>query len=354
MTTLHVLPNPSGITSEEYRTDPFGIATCKFIKNMKKLGWDIKHYGHEKSVVDCQSYPAILNQEHPAPLDKGTLLNHREDLYKLFSERVSNFLHKTKKPGDLIISFYGNPHQKISEEHSDLKTIEPSIGYPVESVFSKYRGFVSYAWMHYYYGKNNMLMEPSWYDTVIPNAFDVSEFKYNDIKENFFVFIGRPIKSKGIDLAIQITEKLNIPLIFASSGKLKDLGYQTTPKHVLEIGYVDMDQRKDLLSRARALIAPTYYIEPFGNIAVEAQLSGTPVITTDWGGFSENVIHGETGFRCRDMNDFLNAAKYIDIISKEKCREYSEKNYNETVIHKKMDKWFKKIIKSDFYYVGEY
>lgn len=353
MTTIHVLPNPSGITSEEYRTDAFGIATCKFIKNMKKFGWDIKHYGHESSKVECTNYPVILNRELPPPEDKGTLLYHRQDYANLFCDRVDKILEKTKKPGDIVVSFYGNAHSNAVKNHNNLKVIEPSIGYPVETIFSEYRGFVSYAWMHYYYGTKGMLMNPNWFDEVIPNAFDPSEFAYNELKDDFFVFIGRPILSKGIELAIDITKKLNIPLIVASSGTLKDMGIEK-PNHVLEIGYVNVEDRKALLAKAKALIAPTLYIEPFGNIAVEAQLSGTPVITTDWGGFSENVINGVTGFRCRDYNDFMFAAENVSSISAKACRQYAETNYNEITIHGKMDRWFKKILKSDFYYVGEY
>ena len=58
------------------------------------------------------------------------------------------------------------------------------------------------------------------------------------------------------------------------------------------------------LARRGSVRVPTYYIEPFGGVAVEAQLCGTPVITTDFGAFPETVQHGITGYRCRTYKQF--------------------------------------------------
>ena len=86
-----------------------------------------------------------------------------------------------------------------------------------------------------------------------------------------------------------------------------------------------IEERCNLLSKAKALIAPTQYFEPFGQIVIEALLSGTPVITTDWGAFPETNIHGLTGFRCNTYEDFVNAIENIDIIKPSQCRLEGEK-----------------------------
>jgi glycosyltransferase involved in cell wall biosynthesis len=108
-------------------------------------------------------------------------------------------------------------------------------------------------------------------------------------------------------------------------------------------GYVDVKQRRELLAAAAALIAPTYYIEPFGNIVVEAAMSGTPVVTTDWGGFTETVVQGRTGFRCRSLTEFAQAVDRLPELSTWACRDWAVENYSDPVIHKKFDQYFKRL-----------
>ena len=114
-------------------------------------------------------------------------------------------------------------------------------------------------------------------------------------------------------------------------------------------GYADMQQRKMLLRDATALIAPTYYIEPFGNIIVEALMSGTPVITTDWGGFTDTNIQGITGFRCRNFREFVDAVGKISIISHQACRDHAIDHFSDEVVHKQFDRYFEHLIGQNFY-----
>jgi glycosyltransferase involved in cell wall biosynthesis len=183
----------------------------------------------------------------------------------------------------------------------------------------------------------------NWYHRVIPNYFDLDDFDYSENKKNYILYLGRVNAGKGVDIAIQATEKAQIPLIVAGSGSIADLGYSSTPAHVTEFGYADYHQRRRLLSEARALIIGSKYLEPFAGVQVEAWLSGTPVISPDWAAFAEYNIQGETGFRCQMFRDFVSACTLADTLSPRRCRRHGEQFSLES-IGPKFDRYFQDIL----------
>ncbi|MGV8130522.1 MAG: glycosyltransferase, partial [Candidatus Pacearchaeota archaeon] len=78
---------------------------------------------------------------------------------------------------------------------------------------------------------------------------------------------------------------------------------------------------------------------PFGGVHVEAMLSGTPVITTDFGVFSQTVINGFNGFRCNTLDDFVQACKKVGELNPKEIRKHSEKYLMQNVALE-FDKWF--------------
>lgn len=351
MTTLHILTNPSGITHTRYRMEPFNVAAMKFISNMRTRGYEIVHYGHESADVECENVVCITNDEFAPPQD-GDLFLHRPHLVDIYNSRAIEYIAARKKPRDMLLAFYGQANKPTLDAHQDLFLLEPSIGYPPEAVFAPYRAFTSYSQMHYYYGLHRMLLNPSWYDEVIPNAFTPDEFEFCEDKDNYFVYLGRVNRDKGIDLCIQVTQHLGKKLIIAGpASDLRHLGYNEMPAHVECVGYVNPVERSKLLSRAQCLMAPTHYIEPFGNIVAEAQFCGTPVLTTDWGGYVDSVVHGVTGYRCKDFKSFVEAAATVHKLSPLTCRQWAMQNFSDTVVHDKFHAWLQKIQRQNFYYV---
>ena len=181
--------------------------------------------------------------------------------------------------------------------------------------------------MHHTLGLQNK--SPSWYDAVIPNYFDPDDFDFSDKKDDYFLCLGRILPCKGIHIAIQASEKLNVKLKIAGQGDIcKDLGYTSIPENVEYVGYADREKRRNLLKNAKAVILLSDYVEPFGGITIEALLSGTPIITSDWGVFAETNIQGITGYRCRTFEQITWAMKNISNINPHNCRNWAINNYS--------------------------
>jgi glycosyltransferase involved in cell wall biosynthesis len=87
------------------------------------------------------------------------------------------------------------------------------------------------------------------------------------------------------------------------------------------VGLADTQRRAELMGGAKAIFVPTLYVEPFGGVAVEAMLCGTPVISTDWGAFTETVKPGVSGFRCRTLAEFTQACHGISSLDRKQIRE---------------------------------
>jgi glycosyltransferase involved in cell wall biosynthesis len=305
---------------------------------MQLLGWNCIHYGVKGCEVDCETVICI----DPTNKNKNHCIGE-------YNRNAAKEIAERKSPGDMIMCFHGWENKGAAEANNDLPIVEPSIGYDTKAVFAPFRVFTSYAQMHMFYGEKGMLMEPSWFDAVIPNAFTASEFEFSNTKKDYVLYFGRVVASKGINVAIQATERSGHNLVIAGPGTLADLGYTDIPKHVKCVGVANVDQRRTLMRDAQAIIGPTYYVEPFGNMVAEGYFSGTPAITTDWGGFTETVVHGVTGYRCREMKEFVAALENIDKIDPHACRDWAWNNYEETLVHKKLDEYFRKILESNFY-----
>ena len=148
-------------------------------------------------------------------------------------------------------------------------------------------------------------------------------------EDNFeFIFVGRIMKEKGIDLYIETAKYI----------KSK---YKNTKFHV--IGYCEQDYEQKLKNLQKqgiiiyhgkqddmipfyklscCTIHPTYYPEGMSNVLLESAASGRPVITTDKPGCREIVDNGVTGFivKPKDLEDL-----------KEKVELFINKTYEEKI-----------------------
>jgi glycosyltransferase involved in cell wall biosynthesis len=199
--------------------------------------------------------------------------------------------------------------------------------------FAPYKVFESYAILHAYLGLDHVARTSNsmWYDVVIPNYFDLGDFEFSADKDDYFLFLGRVYSGKGIHVAVQIVEEIGGRLVVAGPGEVEQYMARTgrpVSDYVTHVGLADTETRKRLMSRAKAMLLPSTFLEPFCGVQVEAMLSGTPIVTNDYGAFAEINLHGVTGFRCRTFEQFVWAARNVGRISPRSCRDWAATNYS--------------------------
>lgn len=295
----------------------FCVATIRFAKLLKELGHEVILYASEQNEAPCSELVTVITKEEqevmladtrdkegkpdPTPYQYA-YIEEWSPLFRLANPRIAREIAKRKQPGDFICGIGGWSQHTVAEAHPDLMFVEYSIGYL--GSFSPYRVFESTAWMHHTYGAQNV-PNGRFFDEVIPCSYDPEEFPFRPSStENFVLYVGRLTQRKGLEIACRAAQAAGVPL------KIIGHGDTSLVTHGAEyLGALPAKERNDWMSRAQAVLCPTLYIEPFNQVAVEAQFCGTPVIATPWGGFTETIEHGVTGFRCHYLGEFVRAIK---------------------------------------------
>jgi glycosyltransferase involved in cell wall biosynthesis len=350
--TLHVVGLPWTATTDEYLTCAYTQKLIKFCRMHSDR--DVILYATEENDAPCSEHVALLSEAERAgyfgewgseALLQRVIWDNTQEPWVKFNERAIEAILARGEREDLVLLVGGNCQQPIAAAVSaELLAVEPFVGY--EGIFT-HAAFESHAWRSHVYGLMG-LRNGRWYDATIPNYFDLAEFDVEPEHGDYLLFVGRMVERKGPHIAAQIAEAAGLPLKVAGPGALEWTDTRIrTAEVTLEssagleyVGEVGVEERAELMAGAAVLLAPTMYIEPFGGVTVEAMLSGTPVVATDWGSFTEIIEQGVNGYRFRTLAEGVESVYAAAELDPGAIQSLARDRYSLAAIRPLYDRWF--------------
>lgn len=192
----------------------------------------------------------------------------------------------------------------------------------------KDRNYISFS-----HSQRKQMPDINWIGNVY-HGLDMNEFLYNAVPDDYYLFMGRIVEEKGPHLAIRAAKGAGKRIIIAGRSDRDDRYWHDEMESEIDgdqvqyIGEADNVSKIEYFRKAKALLFPIKWEEPFGLVMIEAMACGTPVIAFDRGSAAEIVRDGETGFIVKDVEGIKEAMGKIDTISREACRDRAERFFS--------------------------
>ena len=174
----------------------------------------------------------------------------------------------------------------------------------------------------------------NWAGTVLHGLpADVCAFQ-GTATEEYLAFLGRISPEKRVDRAIEIARRAGMKLRIAAKVDAADRDYFVkeiepllSQPHVEFVGEIGESDKCEFLGRARALLFPIDWPEPFGLVLIEAMACGTPCVAWRAGSVPEIINEGINGFIVESIEDAVAAVRRCDGIDRAAVRASAEKRF---------------------------
>jgi glycosyltransferase involved in cell wall biosynthesis len=180
-------------------------------------------------------------------------------------------------------------------------------------------------------GIDNLRFHPSKKNGFYKQRFDLKD---DAIK---LLYVGRVSKEKNITLLEDVFKRVcvmrkGVHLVIIGEGPyFNEMQKRLEGLPVTFTGFLGGEDLSQAYASSDIFLFPST-TDTFGNVVLEAQASGLPVVVTDEGGPKENLVPGETGFvvPASDADKFTQSIlRLVDDPSlletmKKKAREYTE------------------------------
>ena len=174
----------------------------------------------------------------------------------------------------------------------------------------------------------------NWVGTV-HHGLPLDLHSFRETPDNYLAFLGRISPEKRVDRAVEIARRAGMTLKIAAKIDRVDREYFETQirplfddPRVEFVGEVGGGDKDEFLGRARAVLFPIDWPEPFGLVMIESLACGTPVIAWPCGSVPEVIDLGVTGFIVNSLDEAVQAVENVASLSRRRCRDVFEKRFS--------------------------
>ena len=126
---------------------------------------------------------------------------------------------------------------------------------------------------------------------TIHNGIDCEDAKFYGNRNDYLFFVGRLVRTKGIDILLKAIKNMDIEIKIAGKGPMKRKWEDMAKKYKINaefLGWISEEEKIEHMKKCRAFILPSRF-ESFGLVLLEAMKYGAPIIATNVGGIPEVV-----------------------------------------------------------------
>lgn len=264
----------SGLAKNDPSTDAFSLFE-KIIRKRADLYPDRSWYEYYRSVI-MKEDPDVVHTASPM-----SYLG-RMNLWKAAYDLGIPVSHVCRGPNLLTLNFPGG----VSDTYNRCRNARASMYLTALAAPSRYMLDIH----------NRAGIRGQRFNEVIYNAVDFDPIlpgkELVEKKENMILYAGELSEKKGIRTLIRAAEGLGgTVLLLIGEGELS--GRIKISEKVEAAGWMEREELYACMQRAKAVILPSKWDEPFGRILMEAICNGTVAIGSDRGGIPEVLGHNE-------------------------------------------------------------
>lgn len=188
---------------------------------------------------------------------------------------------------------------------------------------------------------------------VVYNGIDVDAHPFAATKDDVVCFVGRSSPDKGPEVAIEVARRAGVPLVMVvKRSEPEELAFWNDAvrprlgEDVTVLEQAPEDEMRAQMARARAVLSPIAWPEPFGLVLAEAQACGTPVITRPLGAAPELVVDRKTGFLCGTAEEMAAAVRLSEMCAPHECRAHVREHLSSDVMVARYEAVYEQVLRA--------